>query len=288
MKTRMTASLSGCPAVAVLGVDGWRGAWVGALLDGRTVTLLTCRTSPPSSPSRTSSVVGDRHADRALGRRRPGLRRRRPGGCSAGAGSSVFPAPLRAGAATRRLRRGLRGLPRARPGRALSVQTWNLVPAIRALDDALGDPPPSGVRRGAPRAGVPRARRRASATARRAPAGLAQRMRALQPVMDVLDALADRAGRRARSSTRSTRARPRGRPGGSPTGTASASATAPATAAAARCGSAGEDPSRRSTSVEPHGDVSTGSRLGPVSRRTTDSGSTRSSRATGVHGHPGT
>jgi predicted nuclease with RNAse H fold len=26
--------------VAVLGVDGWRGRWVGALLDGRRVTLL--------------------------------------------------------------------------------------------------------------------------------------------------------------------------------------------------------------------------------------------------------
>ena len=26
--------------MAVLGVDGWRGAWVGALLDGRSVTLL--------------------------------------------------------------------------------------------------------------------------------------------------------------------------------------------------------------------------------------------------------
>ena len=25
--------------MAVLGVDGWRGRWVGALLDGRTVTL---------------------------------------------------------------------------------------------------------------------------------------------------------------------------------------------------------------------------------------------------------
>ncbi|WP_347059957.1 DUF429 domain-containing protein [Blastococcus sp. HT6-30] len=26
--------------MAVLGVDGWRGRWVGALLDGRSVTLL--------------------------------------------------------------------------------------------------------------------------------------------------------------------------------------------------------------------------------------------------------
>jgi hypothetical protein len=26
--------------MAVLGVDGWRGGWVGALLDGRSVTLL--------------------------------------------------------------------------------------------------------------------------------------------------------------------------------------------------------------------------------------------------------
>jgi len=61
---------------------------------------------------------------------------RRLPGC---AGSSVFPAPVRpvlgctsyAGCA----------VSRAASGRALSVQTWNLVPAIRSLDEALGDAP---------------------------------------------------------------------------------------------------------------------------------------------------
>lgn len=41
--------------MAVLGVDGWRGRWVGALLTGRTVELLAWGTSPPRSPSRTST-----------------------------------------------------------------------------------------------------------------------------------------------------------------------------------------------------------------------------------------
>src|SRR5688500_20283057 len=56
------------------------------------------------------------------------------------AGSSVFPAPLRRvldaadylDACATSVRHS---------GKALSKQAWNLVPAIRSLDEALGDPP---------------------------------------------------------------------------------------------------------------------------------------------------
>ncbi len=57
--------------MAVLGVDGWRGAWVGARLSGRTVTVSVL----PDAGARAC----DRAAGRLLGRAR----------------SSVFPAPVR-------------------------------------------------------------------------------------------------------------------------------------------------------------------------------------------------
>ena len=173
--------------MAVLGVDGWRGAWVGALLDGRSVTLLALpdvaavlavpdveliAIDMPIGLSEDGARACDVRARRLLGR----------------AGSSVFPAPLRAvldcadyAAACATSRRA--------SGQALSVQAWNLVPAIRSLDDALDDVPDDRVREVHPelafraldgRVDAPKAGAR----------GLAQRIRALQPAMDVLDALA--------------------------------------------------------------------------------------------------
>jgi predicted RNase H-like nuclease len=173
--------------MAVLGVDGWRGAWVGALLDGRTVTLLALpdvaavlavpdveliAIDMPIGLSDDGPRACDVEARRLLGPAR----------------SSVFPAPLR----------GVLGcadyadacaVSRGASGKALSVQAWNLVPAIRALDAALGDPPRARVYEVHPelafralddRVDAPKANAR----------GLAQRIRALQPAMDVLDALA--------------------------------------------------------------------------------------------------
>jgi predicted RNase H-like nuclease len=173
--------------MAVLGVDGWRGAWVGALLDGRAVTLLALPDVAAVLAVPDVEVIGidmpiglsddgprscDVQARRGLGR----------------AGSSVFPAPLRpvlecadyAGACA---------VSRRASGKALSVQAWNLVPAIRALDDALGEPafghvhevhPEMAFRALDDRIDAPKASAR----------GLAQRVRALEPAMDVLDALA--------------------------------------------------------------------------------------------------
>jgi predicted RNase H-like nuclease len=78
---------------------------------------------------------------------------------------------------------------RAASGKALSVQAWNLVPAIRAWDEALGEPalphvyevhPELAFRALDDRVDAPKASAR----------GLAQRVRALEPAMDVLDALA--------------------------------------------------------------------------------------------------
>jgi predicted RNase H-like nuclease len=173
--------------MAVLGVDGWRGAWVGALLDGRTVTLLALpdvaavlavpdveliAIDMPIGLSDDGPRACDVEARRLLGPAR----------------SSVFPAPLRAVLDCAAYAEAC-AVSREASGKALSVQAWNLVPAIRALDAALGDPPRARVYEVHPelafralddRVDAPKANAR----------GLAQRIRALQPAMDVLDALA--------------------------------------------------------------------------------------------------
>lgn len=173
--------------MAVLGVDGWRGQWVGARLDGRSVTLAVLSTvadvlavddvaaigiDMPIGLSDDGARACDRAARRLLGR----------------AGSSVFPAPVRPVLGCADYASAC-AVSRSAAGRALSVQTWNLVPAIRSLDGVLGDPPDPRVHEVHPelafrtldgRVGAPKT------TAR----GLAERIRALEPVMDVLDALA--------------------------------------------------------------------------------------------------
>jgi predicted RNase H-like nuclease len=65
-----------------------------------------------------------------------------------------------------------------------------LVPAIRSLDDALGDPPDPRVHEVHPELSF-RALDGRVTDRKASGSGLAQRLRALQPVMEVLDALAD-------------------------------------------------------------------------------------------------
>jgi predicted RNase H-like nuclease len=171
--------------VAVLGVDGWRGRWVGARLDGRRVTLLILDDVAAVLAVPDVDVIG---IDMPIGLSDDGPRR-----CDVAArarlgraGSSVFPAPLRpvldcddyASACA---------VSRAASGKALSRQAWGLVPAIRSLDADLDVDrvhevhPELAFRALDDRVDA----RKASAT------GQAQRLRALASVMDVLDALAD-------------------------------------------------------------------------------------------------
>jgi predicted RNase H-like nuclease len=172
--------------VAVLGVDGWRGAWVGALLDGRSVTLLAL---PDVAAVLAVPDVDVIAIDMPIGLSDDGVR-----ACDVaarrllvGAGSSVFPAPLRAALACEDYAKACE-VSRAASGKALSVQTWNLVPAIRAVDDALGDPPTDRVVEVHPelafRALDPGVRDR-KGSAR----GTLQRLHALRSVMDVEESL---------------------------------------------------------------------------------------------------
>jgi predicted RNase H-like nuclease len=174
--------------VAVLGVDGWRGRWVGALLEGASVRLLDLADVPAVLAVPDVEVVG---IDMPIGLSDDGVRacdvaaRRRLGR----AGSSVFPTPVRAVLATDDYAEA-RALSRAAtdPPRAPSAQSFQLVKAIRALDDALGDPPADHVVEVHPELAfraLDRDLRDAKATAR----GMARRLAALRPVMDVDAAL---------------------------------------------------------------------------------------------------
>ena len=122
----------------VLGVDGCRAGWVGALVEGDRVTWhhlpdITAALAMPADVVAVDMPVGlpaygrrdcDLLAKAVLGR----------------AHSRVFLAPprgvLAAGSYSDagRLHRELTG------GRGLSVQTWNLVPKIREVDAVADDP----------------------------------------------------------------------------------------------------------------------------------------------------
>jgi predicted RNase H-like nuclease len=175
--------------VAVLGVDGWRGAWVGALLDGRGVRLLALPDVTAVLAVPDVDVVG---IDMPIGLSEDGVR-----ACDvaarkllAAAGSSVFPTPVRAVLATDDYAEA-RKLSRAAtdPPRAPSAQAFQLVRSIRALDDALGDPPTDRVVEVHPELAFRRGL--GGVTDRKGTAsGTVQRLRALRAVMDVEDALA--------------------------------------------------------------------------------------------------
>ncbi|RZU30780.1 DUF429 domain-containing protein [Blastococcus saxobsidens] len=175
--------------MAVLGVDGWRGRWVGAKLADRTVELLVLddvaavlavpdvelvAIDMPIGLSDDGSRACDVEARRLLS--------------PFGAASSVFPAPVRPvlGAGSYE---EARRISVAASGKSLSAQAWQLTASIRQVDDALGDPPASRVVEVHPELtfrGMDSRVRDRKATA----PGQAQRLRALGRWMDVLDGLA--------------------------------------------------------------------------------------------------
>jgi predicted RNase H-like nuclease len=177
--------------MAVLGVDGWRGRWVGALLTGRTVELLVLEDAAAVLAVPGVEAIG---IDMPIGLSEDGVR-----ACDVaarfelrgrGAAGSVFPAPVRAVLGARDYA-DARERSRAATGgaRAPSAQTYQLVAAIRDLDAALGDPPDARVTEVHPELAFRELDgdvRDPKGTAR----GTVQRLRALRPVMDVEVALA--------------------------------------------------------------------------------------------------
>jgi predicted RNase H-like nuclease len=176
--------------MAVLGVDGWRGAWVTARLDGRSVALSVLPDAAAVLAVPDVQVIG---IDMPIGLSDDGARacdvaarRRLPG-----AASSVFPAPVRSVLHATTYDEA-RTVSVAAAGRSLSVQSFALVPAIRSLDDALGDPPDPRVHEVHPELCFRTLDGRVI-DRKTSGRGLAQRLRAVEAVMDVLDALAETA-----------------------------------------------------------------------------------------------
>ena len=175
--------------MAVLGVDGWRLGWVGALLDGRSVRLLALPDVAAVLAVPDVSVVA---VDMPIGLSDDGVRACDVAarGLLGGAGSSVFPTPVRGVLATDDYAQA-RAISRAAtdPPRAPSAQAFALVRSIRALDDALGTPPSDRVVEVHPELAFRRglggvADRKGTAR------GTVQRLQALRAVMDVEAALA--------------------------------------------------------------------------------------------------
>jgi predicted RNase H-like nuclease len=174
--------------VAVLGVDGWRGRWVGALLEGRSVQLLALDDVAAVLAVPDVDLIA---IDMPIGLSDDGVR-----ACDVAArallgpaGSSVFPAPVRAVLGTGDYAEA-RALSRAHttPPRAPSAQAFQLVKAIRALDDALGDPPSERVVEVHPELAF-RAMDPGVTDPKVTARGTMQRLAALRTVMDVEEAL---------------------------------------------------------------------------------------------------
>jgi len=175
--------------MAVLGVDGWKGRWVGALLTGRAVELLVLEDVAAALAVPGVELIA---IDMPIGLSDDGVRacdvqaRRRLS--PFGAASSVFPAPVRPVLAAGSYEEA-RGISVAASGRSLSAQAWQLVTSIRQVDDALGDPPSERVVEVHPE--LTFREMNAGVRGRKATGpGQAQRLRALAESMDVLDALA--------------------------------------------------------------------------------------------------
>ncbi|WP_233488893.1 DUF429 domain-containing protein [Blastococcus sp. TF02-09] len=105
-----------------------------------------------------------------------------------GAASSVFPAPVRPVLAAGSYEEARR-ISVAASGKSLSAQAWQLVAAIRQVDDALGEPPDPRVVEVHPELAFRTLDDRVRNRKATAP-GQAQRLRALSSSMDVLDGLA--------------------------------------------------------------------------------------------------
>jgi predicted RNase H-like nuclease len=175
--------------VAVLGVDGWRGRWVGALLDGRSVRLLDLADATAVLAVPDVEVVG---IDMPIGLSDDGARAcdRSAKARLGKAGSSVFPAPVRAVLAAQDYAEARVLSVRATGGTSLSAQAWQLVRSIRALDEALGEPPHEHVVEVHPELTF-RALDPAVADPKVTARGMARRLAALRGVMDVDAALLD-------------------------------------------------------------------------------------------------
>lgn len=169
----------------MLGVDGCPGGWIAAVVrDGQVGWLVRAdAASVLAQPADAIGVdipiglpdSGRRACDRSA-RQRPGM-----------SPSSVFPTPVRAvlGAADYD---EARAICRVRAEPVLSIQTWHIMAKIGQVDRALGDPPDHRVLEVHPEVSFRALDPRVTAR-KKTVAGAGQRIRALNPWVDVGRAL---------------------------------------------------------------------------------------------------
>ncbi len=181
------------PGDVVLGVDGCRGGWIGALVRSRSVTWLWLADSA-AILAVDAAVIG---IDIPIGLPEPGDGFRRRADIAAkdflrnpwAAGNSVFFTPVREVVAAGTYLEA-NALSRRLTGKGLAKQTWNIVDRIAAMDAALGDPPDERVIEVHPEVSF-RLLDEGIDTPKRTARGLGQRMSALSSCFDMTGALAD-------------------------------------------------------------------------------------------------
>lgn len=177
----------------VLGVDGWRGGWVGAELSGRAITWHLLDLDPVAWLDLPVAVIG---IDLPIGAPEPGPDFRRAADLRARdflapwrAQSSVFFTPVRPVlSASSYERANLRS--RELTGMGLSKQSWHITDRIALLDEALGDPPAPTVIEVHPEVSF-RLLDSSIDSPKRTARGVGQRISALNRELDLADALSD-------------------------------------------------------------------------------------------------
>lgn len=118
-------------AARIVGVDGWNRRWVAAEVRGRRLTWQV----QPDFQAVLDAYPGARIGmDMPIGLPGPNQTRmcdQQARGVAVGSASSVFPAPSRAMVAA--WREG----DRYGPGRGISAQAWNLIPAVAQVDRTM-------------------------------------------------------------------------------------------------------------------------------------------------------
>lgn len=182
----------GGEAEAVLGVDGCRGGWIGALVRGRSLEWLTLADATAILAVDAAVIA----IDIPIGLPEPGDEYRRSAEIEAraflqpwSAVHSVFFTPVRpilnAGTYAE-----ANALSKQLTGKSMSRQTWNITDRIAAVDDALGDIADERVVEVHPEVSF-RLLNKNINTSKMTARGVGQRVSARASCVDITDALAD-------------------------------------------------------------------------------------------------
>jgi predicted RNase H-like nuclease len=177
---------------AVLGVDGCRGGWIGALVRGRSVEWLKLGDAAAILAADAAVIA----IDIPIGLSEPGPGFRRGADLEAreflrpwSASNAVFLTPIRQVLSVDTYAEA-NALSSQLTGKGLAKQTWNITDRIAAVDEALGDPPDSRVIEVHPEVSF-RLLDKGIGTSKRTARGVGQRISALSSCFDMTCTLGD-------------------------------------------------------------------------------------------------